>query len=395
MLLSDHWQLNPEIDFLNHGSFGACPRIVLQKQRDLIDELERDPIHYLAPERQLEPKLDQVRQTIGQLINAPSSDIAFVRNATDGVNAVLNSVPLEPLDEILITNHGYNACNNAARHVAEKTGAKVTVAEIPFPLKSSSDVITAIEQEITARTRLVLVDHVTSPTGLILPVKEIIALAHKNGSQVLVDGTHAAGMLPLNLATLAPDFYTANHHKWLCCPKASGFLFVKPELQDQIRPTVISHGANQIRSDRSRFRVEFDWTGTYDPTPILAVNAAIDFMGSLYDGGLSELYKTNRQKTLAARKLLCDELQIDVPSSDDMIGSLATIPLNATQLPKTGNPTHATDQLQRILYQEHGFELPIFQFGSASAPFLRISMQAYNELHQIERLAVAVSQITT
>lgn len=395
MLLSDHWQLNPDVDFLNHGSFGACPRIVLQQQRELIDELERDPIHYLAPERELEPKLDEVRETIGQLINAPSSDIVFVRNATDGVNAVLNSIPLKPLDEILITSHGYNACNNAARHTAEKAGAKVTVAEIPFPLNSSSDVLAAIEQKTTVRTRLILVDHVTSPTGLILPVQEIIALAHRNGSKVLVDGAHAPGMLPLNLNALTPDFYTANHHKWLCGPKASGFLFVKPELQDQIRPNVISHGANQVRPGRSRFRVEFDWTGTYDPTSILAVKAAIDFMGSLYDGGLLELYKTNRQKTLSARKLLCDALQIDVPCSDDMIGSLATIPLTSARLPKTGNTTYPTNQLQHTLRQEHRFELPVFQFGSDSAPFLRISMQAYNDLQQIERLVAAVSQLTS
>ena len=168
----DHWQLNPRIDFLNHGSFGACPKIVLQKQHDLIRSLEQDPIAHLAPERDLEPKLDEVRNKIATLVNASATDIAFVRNATDGVNAVLSSIPLQPGEEILITNHGYNACNNAAQFAAQRTGARVTMANVPFPLTTQQAVLDALDSQISPQTRLILVDHVTSPTGLIFPVEE-------------------------------------------------------------------------------------------------------------------------------------------------------------------------------------------------------------------------------
>lgn len=380
----DRWQLNAEIDFLNHGSFGACPTVVLQKQQELIFELERDPIKYLAPERELTAKLDQVRQTISQLVNAPAADIAFVRNATDGVNAVLNSFPLKNRDQILITNHGYNACNNAARHVAAKTGAEVTVADIPFPVCSANEVTAAIEKTITSRTRLILIDHVTSPTGLILPVEDVISLAHAKGVRVLVDGAHAPGMLPLNLTAMAPDFYTANHHKWLCGPKSSGFLFVQPELQTLVRPGSISHGANQDCDLRSRFHTEFDWTGTYDPTPLLTMPTAITFLESLYPGGLEQLYRNNHEATVKARQLLCNALQTGLPSDNTMIGSMASVPLNAIDF-STNQPS--ANALQQTLYQQHRFELPVFPLRHSGEWCLRISMQAYNDERQIERLA--------
>ena len=391
MPIRDHWQLNPDIDFLNHGSFGACPSIVLQKQRDLVTELEHDPIKFLAPERNLLPKLGEVRQTIAKLVNAPASDIAFVRNATDGVNAVLSSFPLKEADEILITNHGYNACSNAARHVAEKAGAKVVVADLPFPLESDTDVMVAIAKKITSRTRLILIDHITSPTGLILPVEQIILLARDKEIRVLIDGAHAPGMIPLNLTALAPDYYTANHHKWLCGPKSSGFLYVKPELQTQVRPNVISHGANQDYSTRSRFLTEFDWIGTFDPTPLLAVPTAIAFLETLYPEGLDRLYRRNHEAVVNARHVICDALQIELPCSNEMLGSMASVPLNA---PRSTEHEQSTATLQQTLYQEHCLELPVFQLPDSGQWCLRISMQVYNEACQIDRLASALRRIT-
>ncbi len=178
MNLREHWQLDPDLDFLNHGSFGAVPRVVTAAQRAFQDELESDPIEFLAPERSLNPKLDHVRRVMAELIGADSGDLAFVRNATEGVNAVLRSLPLQAGDEILVTSHGYNACVNAAEYVAEKRGALVRIAEVPFPLSSGDDVINAIEREIGDRTRLLLIDHVTSPTGIVFPIEVIVELAH-------------------------------------------------------------------------------------------------------------------------------------------------------------------------------------------------------------------------
>ncbi len=335
------------------------------------------------PERELEPKLDHVRTVLSELVGAPATDLAFVRNATEGVNAVLRSMSLREGDEIVFTNHGYNACNNAARFATDRSGAKIRVAEIPFPLADADQVVRAIETEINDRTRLLLVDHVSSPSGLVFPIDKIIALAHASGVRVLVDGAHAPGMVPLDLRELEADYYTANHHKWLCGPKASGFLYVRRELQEEVRPTVISHAANRPRPGRSRFIAEFDWYGTFDPTPLLSVPDAIEFLSSLFPGGINELMATNRRLALDAREVLCDALQIDAPSPAEMIGSLVALPLP----PPQQQPRGELDPLQVLLYDQHRFELPIFAFPDSGARVLRISLQAYNQIGQIERLA--------
>ncbi|QDV55982.1 aminotransferase class V-fold PLP-dependent enzyme [Rosistilla oblonga] len=372
----EHWRLNPAIDFLNHGSFGATPTVVLEAQRRFRDAMESDPIEFLAPERELLPKLDRVREVIAQLVNADARDIAWVRNATDGVNAVVQSFPLKPGDNVVVTNHGYNACSNAVRYAAERCGAEVRVAEIPFPIASPDEVVDAIERTIDDATRLLLVDHVTSPTGLVFPIEAIADVARRRGVRVLVDGAHAPGMVAIDLPRLGVDYYTANHHKWLCAPKTSGFLWVKPELQAQVRPTVISHAANRPIDGRSRFLSEFDWTGTFDPSPLLAVPAAIDFLDSLYPGGLTELMQSNHRLALQSRDRLCAALEIAPPAPDSMLGSLVALPLPVSDAP-----------LQKILRDQHGFEFPIYPGPKPDTRLMRVSLQAYNDVEQIDRLA--------
>lgn len=381
-----HWQLDPEVDFLNHGSFGATPTVVLHAQRHFQDALEREPIRFLAPERDLEAKLDVVRNCIASLVGADPADLAFVRNATDGVNAVLRSMPLVADDEIVVTDHGYNACNNAARFVADRVGAKVRVAGIPFPLAADDEVIAAIEAQFTPRTRLLLVDHVTSGSGLILPIERIVAAAHDRGVRVLVDGAHAPGMIPVDLKRIDADYYTANHHKWLCGPKASGFLQVRPEFQDQVRPTVISHAANTPRPHRSRFLAEFDWIGTYDPCPLLATTTAVEFLQRLRPHGMEDHMTQLRKMTLQARSLMLDMLQVPDPAPAHMIGSMASIPLPAAPDPPAGK----VDPLQARLFDQHKIEVPIFRVTSARTRVLRFSVQAYNDPSQYRRLALAV-----
>jgi isopenicillin-N epimerase len=261
----------------------------------------------------------------------------------------------------------------------------VRVVRLPFPIQAAEQVTAAITSMFTPQTRLLLVDHVTSPTGLVLPVQEIIAAAHAHHIRVLVDGAHAPGMLPLDLQKLNPDYYTANHHKWLCGPKVSGFLYVRRELQEEVRPTVISHAANRPRPGRSRFLAEFDWTGTFDPSPILALPTAIDFLKSLYSGGIDELMTHNRHQALGARDCLCDALGIGPPAPDEMIGSLVTIPL------QVGTPP---EQLGAWLYGEHRFELPVFRSPCDDTTLLRVALQAYNRAEQIERLAAALRSVS-
>ncbi len=210
-----------------------------------MEQLEQDPIEFLAPERSLLPKLEVVRELIAGLVNAQANDLVFVRNSTEGVNAVLRSFPLSPGDVILVTSHGYNACNNAARFVATRAGSEVVTVPFPFPVESEQAIVDALVTHWHPRTRLLMIDHVTSPTALVLPVERLVQLAHERGARVLVDGSHAPGMIPVDLAAIDADYYTANHHKWLCGPKSSGFLHVKPELQSEVHPTVISHGSNR------------------------------------------------------------------------------------------------------------------------------------------------------
>lgn len=381
-----HWQLDPDVDFLNHGSFGATPTVVLQRQRQLQDALEREPIRFLAAERELVPKLDTVRRRIAQLVDVHADDIALVRNATDGVNAVMRSLAFRVRDEIVITDHGYNACNNVARFVAARSGAVIREAKIPFPINHQQEVVAAIDRQLSDRTRLLLVDHVTSSTGLIFPIQQIVELAHSRGVRALVDGAHAVGMLPIHLSQIGADYYTANHHKWLCAPKASGFLYVRPDCQSETRPTVISHGANTPRPGRTRFLAEFDWIGTYDPTPVLATESAIDFLDHLYPGGLDELQEVNHRLAVQARQQLLDRLQIDSPAPVEMIGSMASIPLPDSDAATSA----AVDPLQQRLFDRHRIEVPVFR-GPSGGRTLRISAQAYNQLEQYQRLAAILS----
>src|SRR5262245_43669613 len=212
--LRAHWTIDPEIRFLNHGSFGACPKPVLAFQQELRARMEREPVLFLA--REHERRIDEARAALAPFVGAAVEDIVPVSNATSGVNAVLRSLPFERGDEILVTNMGYNACRNTAELVAERTGARVVIAPVPFPLGGRGEVLERVIGAVTPRTRLALLDHVTSPTGLVFPIADLVAGLRARGVETLVDGAHAPGMVELDLAALDPAYYTGNLHKWVC-----------------------------------------------------------------------------------------------------------------------------------------------------------------------------------
>ncbi len=384
-----HWTLHPEVTPLNHGSFGGAPRVALETQRGLQDELEREPLRFLAPERELEPKLDAVRKKLSGFLKCRFEDLAFVRNTTDGVNAVLRSFPFEAGDELLVTSHGYGACTNAAHFVTERSGAKVVVADIPFPCDGPDTALAAITAEFTDRTKLLLVDLITSPTALILPVKRIVQAAQARGIRVLVDAAHGPGMVPLELEAVGADYTSGNLHKWLCAPKAAGFLHVKEEHQHEVRPTVISHAARTARPGRSRFLAEFDWTGTYDPTPLLVVPTVMDFLQTLLpSGGMEAVYAANKALALEGRGILAERLGVEVPAPPEMIGSIATLPLPDGPPPELGQ----TDPLGQALFKKHRIEVPIVHWPKAGRRWFRISAMLYNERADYERLADALAE---
>lgn len=385
MKTREPWLLDPTVTFLNHGSFGGCPEPVLAEQSRLRAELERRPIEWLAPERALESKLDHAKQALCAVVGGAPRDMAFVTNATTAVNAVLRSAEFEAGDEIVFTDHGYNACNNVVRYLEDRLGVVPVVARLPFPLSSPDEVLAAIEGVLTPRTKLVLIDHVTSPTALVLPVARIIALCHERGVRVFVDGAHAPGMLSLDLDALGADYYTGNCHKWLCAPKGCAFLHVSAKHQHEVRPVVISHGHNTPRPGRSRFEAEFDWPGTHDPTAYLTLPFAIEWLAAQHGGGLPGVRERNREVVLAARELLCGELGVTAPAPAEMIGSLATIPL-----PDGPGEENGLDPLHVRLYSEYGIEVPVIHWPVQGKRWIRVSAQLHNDAGDYRELAQAL-----
>ncbi len=387
---SRHWGLDPSVTFLNHGSFGACPTEVLAAQARYRDQMERQPLQFMV--RDVEELYDIARAELAAFVGADPLDIVFVPNATTGVNTVLRSLRFKPGDELLTTTHEYNACRNVLDFVAERSGAVVVAADIPFPVGSPAEITRAVLERVGPRTRLGLFDHITSLTGMVMPIADIVRELSERGVDVMVDGAHAPGMLELDIPSIGAAYYTGNCHKWLCAPKGAALLYVRRDKQDHIRPLVISHGANTTRTDRSMFWQEFDWTGTRDLSSYLAVADSIRFMGSLLPGGWDELMKRNRSLALEARNLLSDRLGVKPACPDSMIGTLASIPLGG------GSYRFATtkldfDPLEDALREEYGIEVPVLTCPDGPASLLRISAQIYNRIEQYEYLVDAVLDI--
>ena len=386
------WLLEPGISFLNHGSFGACPAPVLEAQRAWRERMEAEPVRFL--DRELEGHLDEVRRELARFLNGDPDGIAFVPNATTAVSTVLSSLRFEPGDELLAGDHEYNATLNALRAAARRDGARVVIARIPFPIHDPSEVTDAYLDAVTPRTRLALISQVSSPTALLFPIEEIVRELDRRGVHSLVDGAHAPGMVEVDLGRLGAAYWTGNGHKWLCGPKGAAVLHVRADVRPRIHPLVISHAANTTRRDRPAYRLEFDWTGTFDPSAILALPAAIRYVGGLDEDGWSSLMAANTSLARGARDTLCDALNIPPPAPEAMLGSMASIPL-----PGLAPTPAAAERLQTALFVEDRIEVPVLPFPVAAARepdaapgsiLVRVSAQRYNRPEEYERLADAL-----
>jgi isopenicillin-N epimerase len=390
------WALDPGVVFLNHGSFGACPVAVLETQRAWRDRMEAEPVAFLA--RELEGHLDAARAVLAAFVGADPAGLAFVPNATSGVNAVLGSLRFAPGDELLTTDHEYNATVNAMRRAAERYGATVVVAPVPFPIAGPEEAVAAVLAEVTPRTRLAVISHVTSPTALVLPIERLVAELSARGVETLVDGAHAPGMVPLALDALGAAWYTGNAHKWLCAPKGAAFLWTRADRRAETRPLVTSHGANDPRTDRSRYHLEFDWTGTADPTAWLAIPAAIETVGAMDPAGWPGVMAANRALAIAARDVLATALGVEPPAPDPMLGAMAALPVPWL----AGRPDADGDALGAALLAA-GFEVPVTAFpvpaarpgdatgrAAPTAHLVRVSAQRYDVLGEYEALATAI-----
>jgi isopenicillin-N epimerase len=392
------WLLDPGIVYLNHGSFGACPVPVLEAQRAWRDRIEREPVRFLA--RELQDHLDEARLAVAAFLRADPEGVAFGPNATTGVSTILGSLRFGPGDELLAGDHEYNATLNALRSAADRDGASVVIARIPFPLEDPAQVVQAYLDAVTPRTRLALVSHVTSTTALVLPVATLVRELQARGVDVLVDGAHAPGMVQVDVGALGAAYWTGNGHKWLCGPKGSGMLAVREDVRASIRPLVVSHGANDPRTDRSRFRLGFDWMGTGDPSAYLALPAAIRFVGGLHEEGWRGLRAANAALARDARDRLCAALGVQPPAPDAMLGAMASVPL-----PGIAPTEDAAERLQAQLFDEDRIEVPVLvapvraaRSEGAGPPqaLVRVSAQRYNRpaeyAYLAERLAAHVKR---
>ena len=385
--LAKHWNLDTDCVFLNHGSFGATPYEIRQEQRKWQDLLEDEPVRFyedLAMEF-----MENSRKALAIMLECDAEDLALVENATTGVNTVLRSLEFNAGDEILVPDHAYQACRNAIDFVAQRWGVKVVTVNIPFPIEGPQTAFDIIMAGVTERTVLAMIDTVTSPTGLLMPFEQLTKELEAKGVAVLLDAAHGIGMIPLSLDKLGASYSTSNCHKWMCAPKGSAFLHVRKDLQHDIHPLTISHGMTFPLGDTTRFRHEFDWTGTRDISAACSIPATIEYMENMVDGGWPAIMKHNHDLAMEGRRILCERLGLDEPCPEDMIACIATL-----ELPEGGDagiPLHEPDPLHKVLQDKYGIQVPVWSWESPKGRYIRISAQLYNHVDEYHYLADALA----
>lgn len=369
----DQWLLDPDLAFLNHGSFGATPRVVIEHQRNLIEEMERNPVRFM--DVVLPAGLRDSASVVSDWLGIDPEGTAFVANATDGINAVLRSLELSPGDRVVTTNWVYGAIEQTLRFVCERAGAVLDIVHLPFPCSSADE----LAQTICARlegARFLVLDEIASKPAVRLPVERILREAKRCGVETLVDGAHVPGQTPLCFQDeLRPDYWVGNLHKWSFAPKGCAILWVAEPHRDQVHPTIISHGY------RSGFAHEFDWVGTRDPTAWLTAPAGLTFIDRWGREAVWDYQTTLRREASSFLRELWD---VPKTAPDDVLCAMESF-----QVPFECEGTdEAADALNARLRDEYGVEVPVFALEGVA--WIRISAQIYVDMRDIERLGHAV-----
>lgn len=385
--LAEQFLLRRDMTFLNHGSFGACPRPVFEVYQQWQRTLEAQPVEFLG--RRLTDRLRRAREQLAAFVGAPADDLVLVPNVTYALNIVARSIALQPGDEVLGITHEYGAIERTWRYVCLQHGATYINQPVELPVATSDELIEQIWRGVTPRTRVILLSHITSPTALIMPVAEVCRRARAAGILSVIDGAHAPGQIDLNLTELGADFYGGNCHKWLCAPKGAGFLYVRPEHQASLEPLVVSwgwqppaplHGSFLAYPEGRPLQAYYEWMGTDEPSAFLSVPAAIDFQ---------------RQHNWPAVRRACHELLRAASSQILALSGLPPLTPDGedwwVQMRALPLPPCDPAQVQARLWHEWRVEVPCFYWEGR--PLIRVSVQAYNTPADIERLVAGLRAI--
>jgi len=391
--VADLFLLDPDVTFLNHGSFGACPKPVLAAQSAWRELLERQPLDFYM--REFEPRLDHVRERLGAFIGADPAGIAFVPNATTAVNSVVTSSQFQAGDELLVLDHVYNACGNVLERAAARFGARVVRAPTPLSASSADELHAAVMSAVTDRTVFALLDHITSLSALKLPIQSLVADLEERGVATMIDGAHAPGQLPLNLDALGVRWYTGNCHKWLYTPKGAAFLYTRADERPNTIPAITSHAYNGLRADRSRYLAAFDWPGTWDPTAVLSIPTAMDVLDSFVAGGITGLMARNHELCVQAVSVVERATGLRAIGTPSLWGSMCAFEVPASRVADIPRRSPLLPPLQEELRHRHAIEVPVTAIPGDEATTLRFSVAAYNKLADYERLAEALGAVLT
>jgi len=374
--LREQFLLDPSITFLNHGSFGACPRPVFAEYQRWQLELERQPVEFLG--RRFTVLMRAARERLAAYVHTNADNIVYVPNATTGINIVARSLRLGPDDEVLTTDHEYGAIDRTWRFLCEKSGAAYRSLPVPIPSPGAAEFVERFWAGVTPRTRVIFLSHITAPTAIILPVRELCRRAREAGILTVIDGAHAVGQIPLDLDALGADFYTSNCHKWLCAPKGSAFLYARPACQSLVEPLVVSWGWQSETPGPSRFVDEQEWRGTFDPAACLATPAAIDFFAARH---WDEVRAACHALAAEARRRLAALTGLPPICADEAFAQMFSALL----------PPGDGDALKRRLYDESRVEVPLWNWNGR--PMLRVSIQGYNTRADVDRLIGALERL--